>query len=176
MLGRLKRLSWAAFAMTLVLLASCGGDSDTAASETTERETVTTEQQDPSQQQDTEDTGAVSTLPCDDPPPTEMAFETPIISQVEGFDECFRLEVPAGVASFTIELTGLTSPLNLVVGYDDVETIQYFIGELWQSREDGTADEIVTIEDPKSGTYYVNVAVGGSGNSSPFTLSASSTS
>lgn len=162
---RLRSFGWAASAATLLLLASCGGD---AAPNATERGAVATEQQ---TKEETEE--APTGLICDDPPPTEIALETPITSEIEGWGQCFTVEVPGGSAGLTIELTGLTGSLNLRVAYNDPEIIQYLVGELWESMEDDTADEIVTIENPQSGTYYINVVVGTYRAFSSFTLSAS---
>jgi hypothetical protein len=175
MSGRFKAFTSVSLATALLTLASCGGDTDLAETKPTSQDTGTG-QQDQSQEQETEDTEAASTIPCDDPPPSEIALDTSVTSEVDGFDQCFQLEVPSDLTSLTIEVTGLTSPLNLFVGYDDVETIQFHIGELWQSTEEDIADEFVTIENPKAGIYYINVAVGAIQNSSPFTLTTRSTS
>jgi len=166
--SRLRGFGWATSAVTLLLVASGGGDGN-AAPVTTEQDGVTTEQPD---QQTTEETTAPS-VGCEEPPPIEIILETPITSEIEGQDRCFTVEVPAGSATLTIELTGLTGSLDLFVGYDDPETIQFGTGDFWRSSESDTADELVTIENPISGTYYINVAVATFRDFSSFTLSAS---
>jgi len=151
-----RPLGWGATAAAVLLLVSCGGDGDAAG--------TTIAQQ-----------AAASTPPdaviCREPPPTEVALGSTTASEVVGFDQCFLVQVPAGESSITIELTGLTDSLNLKVGYSDPDTIRFNTGEFWQSTEDGTADELVVIENPQPGPYYINVAVGTFRNMSPFTLS-----
>lgn len=153
---------WGA-AVIAVLLVSCGGGD-------TEGEASSDLPGDGQQPTTTVVLGPV----CENPPPTPMSLGAPVSSEVPGFDQCFTVEVPAGATSLTIELTGMTAPLNLFVGYGDAETVQFHTGDFWQSFEDGTADELVTIENPQAGTYYVNVAVGTVRDMSPFTLSVTS--
>ena len=155
-------LQWAAM-VTAVLLVSCGGGD-------TEGEASFDQSGDNQQATTTVVLGSV----CENPPPTQMSLGTPVSSEVPGFDQCFTVEVPAGATSLTIELTGMTAPLNLFVGYADAETVQFHTGDFWRSFEDGTADELVTIENPQPGTYYINVAVGTIRDMSPFTLSVTS--
>ena len=110
---------------------------------------------------------------CQVPEPAPIPLGESFDGEVLGWDECFTVEVPAGVATFTVELTGLTDQLNLTVGHSDPETILYNTGAFWASREDDLADESVVIENPEPGTYYINVAVATNRNESPFTLSTS---
>jgi hypothetical protein len=148
---------------TAILLASCGGG-DSEGAQGTEQ---------PADAQQGTTTAELGPI-CENPPPTPMSLGTPVSGEVPGFDQCYTVEVPAGAARLTVELTGMTEPLNLRVGYGSVDTVQFHIGDFWQSSEDGTADEMIVIENPKAGTYYVNVAVATFRDMSPFTLSVTS--
>jgi len=143
-----------------IILASCGGG---GANETS------TDQGNAGGDQQNE-TSAAELVVCEQPPPTEITLGTPVAGDVPGFDQCFTVEVPDGASTLTVELTGLTAPLNLRVGYATVDTVQFHIGDFWQSSEDGTADELIVIESPQAGIYYVNVAVATVRDMSPFTL------
>lgn len=120
---------------------------------------------------------AETTMPervvCHVPEPTPVPLGESFDGEILGWDQCFTVEVPAGVATFTVELTGLKDQLNLTVGYSDPETILYNTGAFWASREDDLSDESVVIENPEPGTYYINVAVATYRNESPFTLTTS---
>ncbi len=153
---------WAAVVMA-VLLVSCGGGD-------TEGEASSGQPGDDQQATTTVVLGPV----CENPPPTPISVGASVSSDVPGFDQCFTVEVPAGATSLIIELTGMTAPLNLFVGYGDAGTVQFHTGDFWQSSEDGAADELVTIENPQAGIYYINVAVGTVRDMSPFILSVTS--
>lgn len=152
-----RSLRWATGAAAVLVLASCGADE--VATTADESQTTAPEE------------GETPALVCEDPPPAEVAFGSTTDSDLPGEARCFSVQVPEGLSSITFDLTGLTDSLNLFVGYDDIETLQYHIGEFWQSVEDGAADEIVVIENPKSGLYYVKVSPATFRNESPFTLS-----
>lgn len=157
----------AGLGLALLLLASCGGGDDGSAT-TTEQPTAATTTEQPAGA-----TTAPSGLICDEPPPNEMTLDSPVTSESEGADQCFWIEVPVGAATLRVELTGLEAPLNLSVGYADVETIQYHVGDFWRSAEDGIADELLIVENPEAGIYYLVVGPGGYRDMSPFTLIAS---
>jgi len=160
-----------------LLIAGCGGESsepagsDTAANDTdssnSEGEETASAAEPPAE------TSTQERVVCHVPEPTPIPLGESIDGAVLGWDECFTVEVPAGVATFTVELTGLQDQLNLSVGYSDPETILYNTGAFWASREDDLADESVVIESPEPGIYYINVAVATYRNESPFTLTTS---
>ena len=158
-----------------MLVAACGGDSS---SDTTTGAPIGSESGD-DRGSDTVPSGDRSTttkldrMVCHVPEPTPISLGEAVTGEVLGWDECFTVDVPAGAATLTIELTGLQDQLNLTAGYADPETILYNIGDFWSSREDGLADETIVIESPEPGTYYVNVAVATYRNQSPFTLTTS---
>jgi hypothetical protein len=110
---------------------------------------------------------------CEDPPPAEIALGSTTSSEVEDRTRtrCFWVEVPDGFTSLTFELTGLAADLNLYIGYGFLVTVQYNMGEFWQSVEDGTADEAVAIRNPEMGPYFVKVGIAGLPEPSPFLLS-----
>jgi ABC-type Fe3+-hydroxamate transport system substrate-binding protein len=173
--------------MTGLLIAGCGdesseqGGSDTAASDTDSSDSES-DRRDNSESESEETASATGTpaetttqqrVVCHVPEPTPIPLGEAFDGEVLGWDECFTVEVPAGVATFTVELAGLEDQLNLSVGYSDPETILYNTGAFWASREDDLADESVVIESPEPGIYYINVAVATYRNESPFTLTTS---
>jgi len=78
--------------------------------------------------------------------------------------------IPEGLSNVSFELSVLSNDLNLAVGYGFLVTLQYHIGEFWRPGEIGAVDEVLIIEDPKPGPYFISVGIGGSKKSSPFTL------
>jgi hypothetical protein len=123
--------------------------------------------------QSTAGTSTQERVVCHVPEPFPLTLGGTFNGEILGWDECFTVEVPAGVAKLTVALTGLQDQLNLSVGYADPETILYNTGAFWASREDGLADESIVIENPEPGMYYINVSVGTYRNESPFTLTTS---
>jgi hypothetical protein len=110
---------------------------------------------------------------CQDPPIQEIGLGSETQSEIADpiWDRCYWVMVPEGLDQLTFELTGLTDDLDLNVGYPYLVTMQYHTGEFWQSVESDAADEMVTIEAPKAGVYYVRAQIHGPKNPSPFTLS-----
>jgi hypothetical protein len=113
-------------------------------------------------------------LVCEEPPPAEIALGSTITSEIDDpiWTRCFWVEVPEGIDSITIELTDLAADLNLSAGFGFLVTLQYNMGEFWQSVEGGTAEEVVFIENPEPGPYYIKVGIAGPREPTPFTLSA----
>ena len=161
-----------------LVLASCGGDDDSAAADRESQPTATTAQQssDTTAPSSTAAASGEPALICDDPPPAAIALgstttdEIAIATNPSDYARCFSVEVPAGASELTFELAGLTDDLAMLVGYDDVETVQFNIGDFWRASESGTADEVIVIEQPQAGTYYITVSSGTFRNESPFTL------
>jgi hypothetical protein len=116
-----------------------------------------------------------SGLVCESPPPAAMEFGAAVTGQngSDRYTVCHVVEVPAGIGTMTIELTGLSDDLNVGVGFGDIETVQFNTGEYWSSSESGTADESVVIDDPAAGTYFIKIGPGTSKNTSAYTLTVS---
>ncbi len=139
-----------ALALLVLLLVSCGDDDepDTAM---TEGPTVAA---DGSDQQSAATAPSERALNCQSPEPIDIALETPVNSVVEQGEPgsrinttvCYRLEAPSGVTQLSFHLTGLSADLALGVGYDDIRSVQFLIGDYWNSPEAGLADEAVIIE------------------------------
>lgn len=164
------------FTAGALLLASCGGGADTTnVAEPTAASTTTTQAP-----QSTETTEA----PAEDLPKCEgtieqIEFGSTINSEVAGEDMYFCVEVPTGVDSFTVSLTGMTQDLELFVGYPDFETLIDGGFGLKFSTSPDTQDEEVTVDiDPdllwSPGSYYIEVGPNSNDPSSPFTLTVSS--
>jgi len=155
------RLIGAGLVVLAVAAAACGDDdsADEVAESATPANAPTT-------------TGT-ETVVCQVPEPTPIAVGDSVEGQIDGFDQCFVVDVPQGVTQLTITLTGLSDEINLVVGYNDPDTILFRTGDVWSSSEPGIADEQITIEGPQDGTYYIDVAVGTVRNVSPFALTVS---
>jgi len=114
---------------------------------------------------------------CDDPPPAAVALASTVSGEIVDpprpvdYARCFAVDVPSGVGELVFELTGLTDALNLAVGYGSVSAVQTpGVAPYWRSGESETNDEIITVEAPEAGTYYVVVSSGTYRNESPFTL------
>jgi hypothetical protein len=104
-----------------------------------------------------------SDLVCEDPPPTELALgsETEVEVGGAGGSRCFWVEVPGGLTELAFVLADMTADMSLYVGYGFLVSIQYHVGEFWQSVESGLTDEAVVIQDPPPGPYFIKVGPGG---------------
>ena len=116
-----------------------------------------------------------SGLVCESPPPVAMEFGAAVDGEngSDAYTLCHVVEVPAGIGTMTIELTGLSDDLNVGVGFGNIDTVQFNTGEYWSSSEFGTADESVVIDDPAAGTYFIKIGPGTSKNVSAYTLAVS---
>lgn len=165
-----------------LLLASCGGiETPVTVEQETTLPTSTTA---PTPTQETlmtaQDTPA-SVGECE-APTTEITLGSPVNSEIVNDDqppperEFFCVFVPEGASSITFELTGMTSDLNLYIGYPDLETVQQGGFMFWFSEEQGVADEVLVIQPAfdefvEPGSYYIEVSAEDFHGSSPFTLS-----
>jgi hypothetical protein len=116
-------------------------------------------------------------LICENPPPEEVGLGSTIAAEIDDDRpiRCFWVQVPEGLSGISFELTGLGADLVLNVGYGFLDAVQYHIREFWRSNEDGTADEVVAIENPQPGPYYLTVGPSGFGDFSPFELRTTTT-
>jgi len=162
-----------------LLLAACGGNAGslpttpTPTPEETEQGTATTGNQPTS----TEAASPGPALSCEDPQPTEIGLGTQVESETtESLPTlCFWIEIPDGLESLAMNLTGLNANLELKAGYGFVRTVQFNTGEFWDSREDETAAEEIVIQNPTSGPYFLMVGPAGLGDVSSFQLLVTST-
>ncbi len=183
---RSRRPLWpVSFVAALLFLASCGGSASTttiaqqsAAPSTTAQQTAgsATTPQTP------QPTETSETTPQDIPecggPIDEIGLGDTVNSEVvEGDPLYFCVEIPTGVDSFTVSLTGLTANLALYVGYPDLETLQQGGVGLKSSTANDAEDKEVTVDiDPdlvwSPGSYYIEVSASAFA-SSTFSLTVS---
>ncbi len=77
----------------------------------------------------------------------------------------YCIELPEGLSSATIELSGLSGFLEIFVRHE--------VPAEWMDRDRQGDTRSVTIENPDPGPYYIDVAVAVDGSSSPYTLTVS---
>ena len=113
-----------------------------------------------------------SSLLCENPPPTELGlggmFEGTIDDPV--WIQCFWVEIPEGLSSVTFELSDMSADLNISVGYGFLVTLLYNMGEFWRVAQSGTTDELLILENPEPGPYFIKVGIAGPKEPSPFTV------
>lgn len=110
---------------------------------------------------------------CEIPPPTELGLGEIFDGKIEDptWEKCFWVVIPEGLSKAEIKLGGLSDDLNLAVGYGFPITMQYHIGEFYRSAEKGTQDELVVLDNPAPGPYYIKVGIAGPRNPSTYSLS-----
>lgn len=152
-----------AVSLVLALVAGCGGSDDDPVSPQPDQSVP----EDPTADGESESSDGPELL-CTNPGPTTIEPGESVQGNNEGWTNCYTLETTGGTLTF--ELTGLSDNLSLRVGYDDIETLQYLIGEVWDSTNDGNVDEQVVIEAAEPGIYFIAVGPGAFQNSSDYTL------
>lgn len=164
-------------ACLVLLLSACGGGDSTDVTEPPD-DVATTVVSSPATTEPPA-AEATTTLPaeqCDDPEATEISLSDPHEGAIpQGEKMYFCVEVPAGVPSLTLSLTGATSDLDIFVGYPDMETVRSGGVTFWFSDEKGVGDEVLVIEPGLDdsiwvGPYYIEVDGGDA--DSDFTLTA----
>jgi hypothetical protein len=179
MTTRTRRIApWPVVVVALVV-ASCGGSESTttAAQPTTSATEAATTL--PPTETSTEATAA-PTEECTEPA-TEISIGTGVSGEIEGQTQpppqrlYFCVDIPGEVSSITVALTGMTADLNLYVGYPDLQTVQEGGFTFWATNERGTGDKAVVIEPGladyvDAGSYYIEVSPNDFTESSPFTL------
>jgi len=170
------------FIAAVLLLASCGGDASTTTIAQQSAEPSTTAQQTAAPTTTTQTqqpTEAPEATPQDFPecegPIDEIGLGDTVSSEVvEGHPLYFCVEIPTGVDTFTVSLTGLTANLVLYVGYPDLKTVQEGgVGYKSSTANDAEDKEITVDIEPNRiwspGSYYIEV----SGSPSTFSLTVS---
>jgi len=105
-------------------------------------------------------------------PATEMLIGDSLDSEVAGragvpaARRYFCVQVPDGVTSITVDLTGLSGDLDLFVRHAN-------LAEIWTDRSRGSDTRTVTIDEPTPGAYFIDVASAYPNASSTFTVSVS---
>ena len=71
----------------------------------------------------------------------------------------FCVEVPAGTSTLYFTLAGMETDLNIYVGFGSIDTVQGLEEGSWEwaGQNTDTEAELVTIDDPIAGTYYIEV-------------------
>lgn len=67
----------------------------------------------------------------------------------------YCVEIPRATGRVTVDLTGMTSDLDLYVGLGSIADVQYQWD--WESAGGGTAEEHIAIAPPPAGLYYLEV-------------------
>lgn len=162
-------------ALVAATAAACGGDSVDPSDElsnvtaaSVENETPTTEGV--SDSEDVESSG--EPVVCHNPVPAEIGLGTVHEDDNSGVSPtvCFWVEVPEGLQSLSFHLDGLSSDLNLEVGYGFARTLLFNTGEYWASRNVDAESEAIEIAVPSAGPYFIKIGPGGFGLTSAFSL------
>jgi len=170
-----KASKWLFLAVALLMLTACGKSDEASVTaapeqvESTQQDTPTKPTSEPTQEPQQ---APQTTLRCEDALPIELPLGDTIDAEIDGsiWTQCFWVEIPEGLTSATFELTGMSADLNLAVGYGFLVTVQYHMGEFWRPGEDGTADEVLVLDNPKPGPYFITVGIAGPKEPSEFTL------
>lgn len=120
-------------------------------------------------------------LLCDVNAPVEVDLHSTTDGEIVESDDtgdythCYVVEVPAGTAELTVEISGLSGNLGLGVAYPDLDALRYQTEGYWRGPGDvGTADETAVIDAPEAGTYFIAVGPGEYQDVSTYTLTVSS--
>lgn len=179
--GSAGRWRYALMGLLLVFTAACGGteagDDSAATPETTQ----------PAAQDYTEP--PVSEAPSSTEPgfvygecgtaATMVEMGTPIDITMPDSKAYVCVEILEGRSQIAFELSGMTAPLNLYVGYPDLATLESGGGQFWASEQAGTADESIVIEADESGfvgagSYFIEISGGSSAEDSSVVLRVTS--
>lgn len=151
-----------------VFASSCGGDADEGAAATPGTSPTTAA---PGSVDDTDDPPATTTsrpeessgpqLACTDPVATEIGLGNPVTGEITGnsSEACYWVEVPDGLDSITIELSGVSANLAVNIGYGYVWNVQYpGSNRYWDVRPGDEPSASTTIESPTPGPYFLLVS------------------
>lgn len=170
-------------AAVALLIAACGGEAVTTTDEPVATTGAPAATETPATTEAPEagptTTIAVATEQCGGDA-TGIEIGSPVEDQVDmdgDFTEhvYFCVDVPGGVSTLTVTLTGLEANLDVYVGYPDLETVKSGGFTFWFSDNDDVADENLVINrggdrllDP--GPYYIEVSSPDGRGVSPFRL------
>jgi hypothetical protein len=88
------------------------------------------------------------------------------------------VEILEGKPQVVFEISEMTAPLNLFVGYPDLATLESGGGQFWASEQPGMEDESIVIEAGASGfvdagSYFIEISGGASAEDSSVVLRVS---
>jgi hypothetical protein len=130
-----------------------------------------------------EQQAALATAPAScDSPATPIAFGATVTNQMPAASSYpdnaryFCFQVPEGVSSARVSLSGMTADLDLYVGSNSIASVQGVQLEQgqtyeWMSNVQGTAEDAITIDAPRTGVIYYAEIVSYQGEASPYTFS-----
>lgn len=144
-----------------LLLASCGGGDDAPTAEDDPAgggspRTTTTRVPSTTERGGTTTTASTTSSPdliCEDPPPTEVGLGTPLDSDLDS-QQCFWVDVPEGLSSVTVAISGLDTEVRLGVYYGYIWNVQFPGGAAFWTADRQTGQTEVTIGDPQPGPYF----------------------
>jgi hypothetical protein len=119
---------------------------------------------------------AEPTLVCQTAAPVEIGIGESVSGTAEpGLgNQCFWVDVPEGLDSITVRLTGLTGNVNAGVGYPSLAYLQYpGAGPYWVTASEDVAEKSVVVKRPGGGPHYILVAPARPRVVSPYTLTVS---
>lgn len=117
-----------------------------------------------------------------DAPAVGMAIGTDVNAEIQASSapypanaRYYCILVSQGTPQLTLELSGMTTDLDLYVGHGSIRSVQgvdITAGQTyeWKSNEFGTVDERVVISNPQPGIYYAEI-VSYQAQHSPFRFS-----
>jgi hypothetical protein len=131
------------------------------------------------QPQPTEETPVVFEE-CEDPA-VDIDTGTTITSEIVGDGQIpvdrkyFCVPIPDEITTITVEVTGMTTTLNLFMGYSDLKTVQEGGLEFWYLEGEGTEDLRLEVQHGRRdyvrpGLYYIEVSPNELDVSTSFTL------
>ncbi len=181
------RVLVALIAAGVLLLTACSGDDGPGSASpddgSTEDAGVPTDDGSDDSSDEAEDTEAPDgvRLLCDVNPPVEIDLDSTTEGEIVESDDpgdythCYVVEVPEGTGQLTVEITGLSDDLGLGVAHPDLDALRYRTGGYWRGAgEMGPVDEVVVIDGPAAGSYFIDVGPGTFQNESTYTLTVSS--
>ena len=103
------------------------------------------------------------------PPAITLEPGTPVNSEIAVraepplLHEYFCLQAPAGLSTITVEVSGLTDSLEVLVRQGNRS-------DIWSDRNRSGPERTVVIDDPAPGAYFIDVAAAVPGASSQFSI------
>jgi hypothetical protein len=112
-------------------------------------------------------TQTAATVNCESPAQAiaigaSVSGDIPAGQTYPGNARYYCVNVPEGTSSITMDLTGMSTDLDLYVGHGTLESVQGVNleqGETyeWKSNAINNVDERVTITNPQAGVYYAEI-------------------
>ncbi len=179
------RILTALIAAGVLLLTACGGDDGPGSASgdgSSEDAGALTDDGSGDEGDEGDDTAAPDgvRLLCDVNAPVEVDLDSTTDGEIVESDDpgdythCYVVEVPEGTGQLTVEITGLSDDLGVGVAHPDLDALRYQTGDYWRGAgEMGPVDEVVVIDGPAAGSYFIAVGPGTFQNESTYTLNIS---